>query len=96
MGSTAASHLNYQRVLATLSDNFSNANKVVTNIRYAEDLTTSSYAHVFGVAISPGDSFLHFGHAWVRTSVVPVPAAAWLFGTAIIGLVGFSRRRKIV
>ncbi len=25
---------------------------------------------------------------------VPVPAAVWLFGTALIGLAGFSRRRK--
>ena len=26
---------------------------------------------------------------------IPVPAAFWLFGTALIGFVGFSRRRKI-
>jgi len=26
---------------------------------------------------------------------VPVPAAFWLFGTALIGFVGFSRRRKV-
>ena len=31
----------------------------------------------------------------VRTlNPVPIPAAAWLFGTALIGLVGFSKRRK--
>ncbi len=30
----------------------------------------------------------------LRFNVVPVPAAAWLFGTALIGLVGFSKRRK--
>ena len=28
-------------------------------------------------------------------SPVPVPAAFWLFGTALIGFVGYSRRRKI-
>jgi len=28
-------------------------------------------------------------------SPVPVPAAIWLFGTALIGLVGFGKRRKI-
>ena len=28
-------------------------------------------------------------------SVVPVPAAVWLFGTALIGFFGYSRRRKI-
>jgi len=27
-------------------------------------------------------------------SPVPIPAAVWLFGTALIGLVGFSKRRK--
>ena len=26
---------------------------------------------------------------------IPVPAAVWLFGTALIGFVGYSRRRKI-
>jgi len=29
-------------------------------------------------------------------SAVPVPAAAWLFGTALIGLVGFSKRKSKV
>lgn len=28
-------------------------------------------------------------------SAIPLPAAIWLFGTALIGLAGFSRRRKI-
>jgi hypothetical protein len=28
-------------------------------------------------------------------SEVPIPAAAWLFGTALIGFVGMSRRRKV-
>lgn len=27
-------------------------------------------------------------------SAVPVPAAVWLFGTALIGLIGYSKRRK--
>jgi len=30
----------------------------------------------------------------VAASTVPVPAAIWLFGTALIGLVGFGKRRK--
>ena len=37
-------------------------------------------------------------YAWaVRSddvSVVPVPAAFWLFGTALVGLVGFTKRRN--
>ena len=30
----------------------------------------------------------------INLNPVPLPAAAWLFGTALIGLAGFSRRRK--
>jgi len=30
----------------------------------------------------------------VQVGVVPLPAAVWLFGTALIGLVGFSKQRK--
>jgi hypothetical protein len=35
-----------------------------------------------------GDSFT------VATSVVPVPAAVWLFGSGLLGLVGIARRKK--
>lgn len=34
------------------------------------------------------------GMGYVDVNVVPVPAAVWLFGTALIGLVGFTKRRK--
>jgi len=34
------------------------------------------------------------GSFLVRTSVVPIPAAAWLFGSGLIGLVGLARRKK--
>ena len=30
-----------------------------------------------------------------KMSVVPVPAAFWLFGTALIGFIGMSRRTKV-
>jgi len=30
----------------------------------------------------------------VRSTVVPLPAAGWLFGSGLIGLVGFARRKK--
>lgn len=36
-----------------------------------------------------------FAFATFSPSAVPVPAAAWLFGTALIGLAGMSRRRKV-
>jgi len=36
----------------------------------------------------------NFGVYLVQTSVVPVPAAAWLFGSGLIGLAGYARRKK--
>ena len=51
-----------------------------------------------GPPISVGE-FLDFdvnsrvGSALVRVSAVPIPAAAWLFGSGIIGLVGMARRK---
>jgi hypothetical protein len=38
-----------------------------------------------------------YGHGDINIdlSEVPVPAAFWLFGTALIGFVGMSRRIKV-
>ena len=33
-------------------------------------------------------------NGWTATRVVPVPAAVWLFGSGLIGLVGMARRKK--
>ena len=30
----------------------------------------------------------------IETSVIPVPAAAWLFGSGLLGLIGVARRKK--
>jgi hypothetical protein len=32
----------------------------------------------------------------VSASVVPVPAAVWLFGSGLLGLIGMARRKKEV
>lgn len=37
------------------------------------------------------------GHDWMQSSIpsaIPVPAAAWLFGSGLLGLIGISRRKK--
>jgi len=53
-----------------------------------------------GNVITYGDVVLSNESAWsgvalVRdVSAVPVPAAVWLFGSGLIGLVGFARRKK--
>ena len=62
--------------------------------------------HFFLSLVAPGDvtiafdkngqqkgGFSHYTEFGV--SAIPVPAAAWLFGTALIGFIGFSRRTKV-
>jgi len=48
---------------------------------FANDFNNSPFAGMADVA---------------SVSPVPVPAAAWLFGSALIGLIGFSRRRRSI
>jgi hypothetical protein len=56
----------------------------------------------FGFGGAPGAYDDNDGRYVVRIgineapSAVPVPAAVWLFGTALIGFVGMSRRKKVV
>ncbi len=37
----------------------------------------------------------NLGSFLIRTSTVPIPAAVWLFGSSLLGLIGFSKRKKI-
>jgi hypothetical protein len=59
----------------------------------------------FNFNATPGDYFVSFfgfadlsapqlGQYGIEISQVPVPAAVWLFGSGLIGLVGVARRRK--
>lgn len=51
-----------------------------------------------GVLDGPGENFNDYVRADtydISVNPVPVPAAIWLFGTALAGFVGISRRRKI-
>ena len=43
--------------------------------------------------LAPNSIF--FNAQFTSLSPVPIPAAVWLFGTALIGFIGFSRRRHI-
>jgi len=61
---------------------------------YAVD--TDEVKLTFG-AINDTASSINIGHALVRgeaLSAVPVPAAAWLFGSGLLGLIGVARRKK--
>jgi hypothetical protein len=63
------------------------------------------YSYVLLIDVLPDQSGSPFGEADIDAvgaissappvNPVPVPAAVWLFGTALIGFVGMSRRRKV-
>jgi len=57
----------------------------------ADDLATfGGYANLVGAPISVANIGTS---VTIGTAVVPVPAAVWLFGSGLLGLVGVARRR---
>ena len=54
----------------------------------------SLWLHIGGHGVRPpGTEFLRYSLV-ISTSAVPVPAAVWLFGSGLIGLIGVARRKK--
>ena len=67
--------------------------RVIEGMDYSEYNDLSNVPHVVdGVAYNLDEN----GNmvAIADLSAVPVPAAVWLFGSGLLGLVGFTRRRK--
>jgi hypothetical protein len=56
---------------------------------YADALVTKGACGTFCINDNPNTSNLN-----VALEPVPVPAAVWLFGSGLIGLVGLARRKK--
>jgi hypothetical protein len=56
---------------------------------FGEDFVTLNWGGLGFTADTYFDVALVTNH-----SAVPIPAAVWLFGTALIGLVGFNRQKK--
>lgn len=82
---------------------------VVPGMQYRVNLTVDKYpndgnisASVFWLgSTTPTDYFVNdttsgwptYSYAFRTYSVVPVPAAAWLFGSGLLGLIGLARRK---
>ena len=52
------------------------------NMAYGRELTSSKGSNLLAWAVHDGD-----------VSPVPIPAAVWLFGSGLLGLIGLARRR---
>ncbi len=49
---------------------------------------------VFGTDYKGGKTDFALSHGTTYVTTVPVPAAVWLFGSGLLGLVGVARRKK--
>jgi hypothetical protein len=49
----------------------------------------------FEVEFDLGPSLVTIQYDYDPVTVVPVPAAVWLFGSALVGFAGLSRRKKV-
>ncbi len=75
----------------SISADFNNAEDAFGNNQSNSSFFTTE--DVLGTAFSNfnGGSFTSFDY---QVHVVPVPAAVWLFGSGLLGLVGIARRRS--
>jgi hypothetical protein len=70
-----------------LAGNGTLPNNNVTNVRYGNTEGFATWT------LNSDSSFMYMAPGAV--SAVPVPAAVWLFGSGLVGLVGIARRRKL-
>ena len=56
-----------------------------------------TWSHYITTADDPTGGYVGFTARWTvegTATVVPIPAAAWLFGSGLVGLAGVARRRR--
>jgi len=79
-----------------------NVNWVEDGASATEKLVSFQWSHLITTAEDGTGNFTGFNARWIVEGTatieggapIPVPAAAWLFGSGIIGLAGVARRRK--
>lgn len=54
----------------------------------------SGYSPLSSSWAQGGEASLNLGHYLVQTSSVPLPAAVWLFGSGLIGLIGVAKYKR--
>jgi len=83
----------------TLSGTLSGGGSVQQVLNLNSALTTYNITGLnnlsaLDISFDGSASFAPFDVDNVQMSLVPVPAAVWLFGSALVGLAGWSRRRN--
>jgi len=68
-----------------------NENNYLYNTQVTGYLSDGNY---IDMSVTYNESHLHGGVTLNTVSAVPVPAAVWLFGSGLLGLIGFARRKK--
>lgn len=80
--------------LFTAAD-FENTEAGVLGQSFGFSATTTQFAHM-SITSGHGGIDMRVGEfAFRAVSEVPVPAAVWLFGSGLIGLIGTARRKKV-
>ena len=61
-----------------------------------ESFSDASASGILNITIAGGDTFIFDGFidTFGSAEAVPVPAAIWLFGSGLLGLIGIARRKK--
>jgi len=93
VGTPAPSHIelaNFAQTLNSLNDTFTTTLDD-TSGPISGDVT---WAWQWDLNIASGGSALISKDMQLSVSAVPVPAAVWLFGSGLLGLVGVGRRKK--
>ena len=57
-------------------------------MRHMFEFTAANHLSITGLQLDQSDVYS------VASTVVPIPAAAWLFGTAVLGLIGTKFRKS--